>query len=129
MKEKIKEHDIKVKRGAAVLRKLRSRSIPTINRVAQEYGAEVEILDKDAYIFKTIKGDERGAHIPYGSHPMEIRRRLDKAFLGSSTLSKVKSAGRTIKRAKKTLDSVRKELKAAGFGQSSMYGDPSKMFR
>jgi hypothetical protein len=128
VRSKVRSHQNKVKRDAATLRKMRSRSIPTVKRVAAEYGATVEVLDTSAYVSKTIDGSERGAHIPYGIHPMEIRRLLDKAFIKSTLLSKVRAGVKTVGHAKKEWGKVKKELKDAGFAGGGMWGDPSKMW-
>lgn len=122
VKTAVKKHEAKKKREATALRAKRSKSAPVISKIAKEYNADVDILDRAAYVHKIVKGQERGAHIPYGSEPDTIRAKLDKAFIGSTTISKIAHGIKIVKQ-------TRDELKKAGIQGGSMYGDPKDMFR
>jgi hypothetical protein len=117
-----KGHNEKKKAESAALRALRAKSAPLIGKIAKEYGASVDILDKTAFCYKTVKGEERRVHIPYGLDADDIRNRMDRAFLGSSTKSKIKSAVKTVK-------GVHKALKDSGMGTGNMWGDPKNMYK
>jgi hypothetical protein len=127
-----KSHTAKTKRAATALRTKRTKYAPIIGRIAKEYGASVDILNTSAYVYKTVKGQERGVHIYYNSEdtPDEIRNRLDKTFTGSTTASRIKHAGRMLKEGAKAVKQVKKDLKESGIGfGGSMYGDPSNLFK
>lgn len=108
------------------LKALRSKYIPIIRRIARKYHAMVEPLDRTAYVYVTKDGRERGVHIPYGTPVGEISILIEKKLYSSSTIHQITKGvvvtARELKRA-------RDDLKKAGFGGSSMYGDPSKLYR
>ena len=111
---KLEERERKKKAESIALRAKRQKSAPLISKIAKEYGAGVEILDTSAYVSKKIKGEEKGVHIPYGLDSEDIRNKMDKAFHGSSTVSKVKSVVRAGKQ-------VKKALNESGLGRGSMW--------
>lgn len=116
------KHARKVKKEASALRAKRAKYAPLIQKIAREYGAQVELLDKAAYVTKTVKGEERRVHIAYGSDSEEIRNRMDRAFYKSSAVSKIKSAVKTGKE-------IHKALKESGIKGGSMWGDPKDLYR
>lgn len=103
IKKTLEDREKRNKKEAIALRKKRQKTAPLINKIAKEYGADVEILDTSAHVSKTVKGELREVHIPYGLDPEEIRNRIDRKLLGSSLTSQIKAAGRTVKRVKKSL--------------------------
>lgn len=122
VKKNLKSREQKKKRAETKLNKLRAQSEPVLRRVAKEFGATVEILSKNAYISKTIKNQERGAYIEFGTPPDEIRRILTRKFTGSTAVHKLKTAAKTVKQ-------VRDELRSAGILSSqSMWGDPKNIY-
>lgn len=112
----------KNKREASALRAKRAKHAPLIQKIAREYGADVELLDKAAYVTKKVKGEERGVHISYGLDSEDIRNKMDRAFYKSSTVSKIKAAVKTGKQ-------IHKQLKESGIKGGSMWGDPGKLYR
>jgi len=122
VKRKVKEHDVKKKKAATALRAKRTKYAPLIQKIAREYGASVDLLNTSAYVTKTVKGQERGVHIPYIGDGEAIRARMDKAFVGSSTVSKIKAAVKTGKQ-------IHKALKDSGVRGGSMWGNPRDMFK
>ena len=119
----VKKHEAKKKQEGIRLRKMRAKSAPMMKKIANEYGAGLEILDTSALFTKKVNGEEKRVHVPYGLDAEDIRNRVDRAFVGSSTKSKVKSAIKTGKE-------IHKALKESGFGNgANMWGDPKNMYR
>jgi hypothetical protein len=120
VQQKIKEKQSANKQAAVALRKKRSQSAPLIGKIAKQYHAGVDILENAAYVYKNVKGEDRGVHIPYGLSAADIKNKMDHAFLSESTSSKikrgVKAVGQTIKHTKE----IGEELKKTGIGRGGM---------
>jgi len=135
--KKVKKVNSDIKRGQAKRRKanikaandqkrIREGSLVHIRKIAKEFGAKVEPYDTTAYVYKGVGQTEKGAHIKYGTHNDEVRAILEKKLVAKSTTAKlihgIRSASRSVK-------AVQSELKKAGVGKSSMYGDPKDMYK
>jgi hypothetical protein len=117
---------LKKKEAAKDLRFKRQKFAPIISKIAKEYQAGVEILDSSAYVSKSVRGEERGVHIPYGIDPVDIRNRLDKSFLARSTTEKAKSFGKSIEKAVKTGKEIKKALGNSGIKGGGMWEQQMK---
>lgn len=120
-----KRQKAKVK-AANVQKDVRERSLPHIRKVAKEYGAKVEPYDTTAYVYKGAGQTEKGVHIKYGTSTEEIRSILERKLVAKSATAKVVHG---IRDASRTVKAVQTELKKAGLGKSSMYGDPKDMYK
>lgn len=107
----------------------RNKYLPGIRKIAKRYHAGVEVLDTHAYIFKTVGKRQAGVHIPYGTHPRVIIRKLEVAFTPSAGTSKIikgiSSAAHKAKAIREDLDKAGKDIKSAmGGGKGNMWTDP-----
>ena len=106
---------------------LRKKVVPMIRKLADEYHAKIDILDKSVYVYKEVNGRERGVHIGYDMKYNQIKLALEKKFMKPDTLDKVvRGAQHTaagIKTVRKAAGMVRKELDKVGTG--GMYKDPN----
>lgn len=108
----------------------RNRYLPQIQSIASEYGADVEALDTEAYIFKNDGKRTRGIHVKYGMRPEIIRHKLEVVFTKSATSSKVikgiTSAAHRAKEIREELGEAGAAVKGAmGDGKGGMYDDPN----
>lgn len=124
------ESESKSAHKATQLHNLRKKRLKVIAKIAREYGAQIEPLDTDVYVHKMIGHgghEERGVHIPFGMPVNQIRIKLEKTFTKSALASKVlhgtQHVIRDVKKTKKALGDIRKELKkgSKGGGGSSLY--------
>lgn len=129
IKKSQKERSRKQDRMETQIIKTREKYLPGIQRIAKKFGAKCEVLDRAAYVFKTINGREIGIHINYGTSDLTIQRKLETTFTKSATGSKIirgiTSAAHKAKDIRKELGEAREAIHDA-FGEGgNMYENPN----
>jgi hypothetical protein len=119
----------KYRKEAAII-KNRNRYLPQIQTIAQTHGAQVEALDTEAYVYKTVGNRTTGVHIRYGENPSTINHKLEVKFTKSATSSKIikgiTSAAHRAKEIREELSEAGTAMKGAmGDGKGNMFEDPN----
>lgn len=119
----------KARRESKMLKK-KHHYLPQIQKIARDFGAEVEGLDTAAYVYKTDGNRQKGVHINYGEGPATIARKLEVTFTKSATSSRVikgiTNAAHKAKAIREELGEAGEAIKGAmGDGKGNMFEDPN----
>lgn len=109
---------------------IRNRSLPKIESIAKKFGASVEALDTEAYVYKTEGNRTNGIHIRYGENGNVIYHKLSVKFTKSAKSSHIikgiTSAAHKAKAIREELGEAGEAIKGAmGDGKGNMFEDPN----